>query len=122
MTAGADWTEPLATARQIRIVATRRSGRGEHEVPVWFALVGNDLALIARSSASDWVRNVRTEPAVTVRSGRRRWAGLARSVTAEGESRQLQRAWYQRYVGQYPNLGLVEWNPEATVVRVIPAR
>lgn len=122
MTADTDWPEALAAARQIRIVTTRRSGRGEHDVPVWFALVGDDLAVLARSSASDWVRNVRAEPTVTVRSRRRRWAGLARIVTAEGESRELQRAWYRRYGDLYPNLGLVEWNPDATVVRVVPVR
>lgn len=116
-----DWAGPLAAARQVRIVTARRSGAGVHEVPVWFALVDGDLAVIARSAAGDWVRNVRADPAVTVCHQRRRWAARARVVTEEDESRTLQRAWYQRYVGRYPNLGLVEWNPEATVVRVVPA-
>ena len=65
-------------------------------MPVWFALVGGDLALIARSAEGDGVRNIRADPAVTVRSRRQRWAAEARIVTEESESRQLQRAWCQR--------------------------
>ena len=117
-----DWVDPLTEARQVRITTRRRSGQGEHEVPVWFAPLGGDLALIARSAEGDWVRNIRADPAVTVRYQRRRWAAVARIVTGQAESRQLQRAWYQRYLYWYPNLGLVEWNPDATVVRVVPER
>lgn len=113
------WAEALAEARQIRLSTVRRSGHGVHEVPVWFALVGDDLALIARSAEGDWVRNVRAEPRVTVCSQRRRWAAVASIVTAEAESRELQSAWYDRYIDHYPNLGLADWNPQATVLRVV---
>ena len=113
------WAEALGGARQLRLVTARQSGQGVHEVPVWFALAGDDLALIARSAEGDWVRNVRAEPRVTVRYRRRRWAGVASVVTEEPASRELQRAWYDRYIDHYPNLGLVEWNPQATVLRVV---
>lgn len=64
------------------------------------------------------MRNVWADPAVLVRSQRRRWAARAWIVTDQAESRELQRAWYLRYVERYPRLDLVEWNPQASVVRV----
>ncbi|WP_147916629.1 hypothetical protein [Ruania zhangjianzhongii] len=62
------WADLLAEARQIRIITARRSGLGSHEVPVWFALAGQDLAVLARSAEGDWVRNARAEwnPQATV--------------------------------------------------------
>lgn len=116
-----DWVGPLAAARQIRIETRRRSGQGTHEVPVWFALVDGEVAVLARSAGSDWVRNIRAEPAVTVRARRRRWAGVARIVTDLTESQAVQRTWLDRYATQLARYGRLDWDPETTVVAITRA-
>jgi deazaflavin-dependent oxidoreductase (nitroreductase family) len=71
----------------------RVTGR-PHEIEIWYARDGDTLYLLAGGGdRSDWVRNLRAEPAVTVRLGGVTSAARARVVegetTEDGRARQL---------------------------------
>jgi hypothetical protein len=82
------------------------SGR-PHTIEIWFALQGHTLYLLSGGGdRSDWVRNLRRDPAVTVRLGRRDAAelpGRARVVEAgtdeDGLARRLVAGKYQPTYG-----------------------
>lgn len=57
----------------------RVSGR-PHEIEIWFALRGATLYMLAGNHGSDWVKNIQTTPAVTVRIRDRVFAGRGRMV------------------------------------------
>jgi deazaflavin-dependent oxidoreductase (nitroreductase family) len=58
----------------------RVTGR-PHEIEIWFALDGATLYLLAGAGdRSDWVRNLRADPTVTVRVGDTTYAATARVV------------------------------------------
>jgi deazaflavin-dependent oxidoreductase (nitroreductase family) len=72
----------------------RVSGR-PHTIEIWFALQDRTLYLLSGGGdRSDWVRNLRTRPEVTVRLGRRdgpELAGRARLVEASSDEDELAR-------------------------------
>ncbi|WP_163542462.1 nitroreductase family deazaflavin-dependent oxidoreductase [Occultella kanbiaonis] len=106
----------LAGAASCRLVTTgRRTGR-QHVVSVWFVLEGDTLFVLARGAGTDWVRNVRAQPAVEVGYRRARLAGRARLVTDEQESRRAQAAWFAKYSGRLA--GPTEGSPDATVIAI----
>lgn len=58
----------------------RVSGQ-RHEIEIWFALDGGALYMLAGGrDSSDWVKNIRREPAVTVRIRDHVWSGRGRIV------------------------------------------
>jgi deazaflavin-dependent oxidoreductase (nitroreductase family) len=76
----------------------RRTGR-PHTIEIWFGLAGSTLYLLSGGGErSDWVRNLLTNPAVTVRLGDRELPATARIVADDGEeaaARRLLAAKYQ---------------------------
>ena len=103
----------------------RVSGRA-HTIEIWFALQGRTLYLLSGGGdRSDWVRNLRRDPAVTVRIGRRDAAGLpgrARVVEPDSEEDELAR---RLVAGKYqPGYGgdLSGWRVSALPVAVDLAR
>ena len=60
--------------------AGRRSGL-PREIEIWYTTAGGRYYLVAeRGEAAGWVRNLRADPRVSVRVGRRRRAARARVV------------------------------------------
>ena len=58
----------------------RVTGR-THEIEIWFALEGHTLYMLSGGrDRSDWVKNLRHNPEVTVRIGGERFEGRARLV------------------------------------------
>jgi deazaflavin-dependent oxidoreductase (nitroreductase family) len=77
----------------------RVSGK-PHEIEIWFGLVGDTLYILSGGGArSDWVKNLRREPAVRVRIADSQMDGVARIVRErseeDGRARPLLRAKYQ---------------------------
>src|ERR671920_81740 len=69
----------------------RVTGR-PHEIEIWFALVPETLALYMLSGGgdrSDWVKNLRRNPEVTVRIAEGRFAGVAREAGAAVARREV---------------------------------
>jgi deazaflavin-dependent oxidoreductase (nitroreductase family) len=96
----------------------RRTGR-PHTIEIWFGGAGGTVYLLSGGGdGSDWVRNMRAEPKVTVRIRDRERAGVARFVddpTEEGSARQLLATKYQGWREGRP---LSRWASTALVVAV----
>jgi deazaflavin-dependent oxidoreductase (nitroreductase family) len=96
----------------------RRSGR-PHTIEIWFGERDGTLYLLSGGGdRSDWVKNMRKEPKVTVRIGDRERAGVARFVDDPGEeslARQLLAAKYQQWREGRP---LSRWASTALVVAI----
>ena len=99
----------------------RVSGRS-HTIEIWFALHGRTLYLLSGGGdRSDWVRNLRRDPAVTVRLGRRdapELPGHARLVEVGTDEDELAR---RLVAGKYqPGYGgdLSGWRRSALPVAV----
>jgi deazaflavin-dependent oxidoreductase (nitroreductase family) len=96
----------------------RVSGR-PHEIEIWFALdsaAGVTLYLLAGAGdASDWVRNLQAEPAVTVRVRDVTYAATARVITDAVEDERARTLVFDKY--QPRNAGeLVTWRARALPV------
>lgn len=77
----------------------RASGK-PHEIEIWFGLVDDVLYILSGGGdRSDWVKNLRREPAVRVRLASAQLEGVARIVRErseeDGRARRLLRAKYQ---------------------------
>jgi deazaflavin-dependent oxidoreductase (nitroreductase family) len=95
----------------------RRSGR-PHEIEIWFVLAGDTFYLLSGGGeAADWVRNLRAEPAVTVRVGATTWPGRARVVADDGEAAQARRLVFEKYQPGYGG-SLTRWRDSAVPVAI----
>lgn len=96
----------------------RKTGK-PREIEIWFCLYGNSLYLLSGGGdESDWVKNLRAKPEVTVRIGKYIFpatARIARNIEEEPRIRQRMAAKYQSWKeGQE----LSEWAREALVVEI----
>ena len=96
----------------------RRTGR-PHEIEIWFAADGDTLYLLSGGGArSDWVRNLRTEPAVAVRLGDTTRTGRARVVEAgTEEDARARRLVFDKYQPRYGG-DLRDWRARALPVAI----
>ncbi len=63
----------------------RVTGR-PHEIEIWFAIEGRTLYMLSGGrDSSDWVKNLRCNPEVTVRIGDELFEGRARDIESEAE-------------------------------------
>jgi deazaflavin-dependent oxidoreductase (nitroreductase family) len=68
-----------------------------HTIEIWFALDGDSLYMLSGSHTSDWVKNLRRAPDVTVRLGDVVFAGRARVVERADEDAQARRLVLAKY-------------------------
>ena len=96
----------------------RRTGR-PHTIEIWFVASGGSAYLMAGGrEGADWVRNLRQEPAVTLRVGASAWPARAR-VVEEGsdEDAEARRRMLEKY--QTPgSADLASWGRAALVVAI----
>ncbi len=74
----------------------RVTGR-PHEIEIWYALDGERLYMLSDSHRSDWVRNLRRTPEVTVRIAGERFEGSARVVEDGEEDERARRLLVEKY-------------------------
>lgn len=95
----------------------RVSGR-PHTIEIWFALEGRTLYMLAGDGdRSDWVKNLRRLPDVTVRLGETLFAGRARAVEPPDEDALARRLVVEKYQPGYGE-DLGEWRRTALPVAV----
>jgi deazaflavin-dependent oxidoreductase (nitroreductase family) len=95
----------------------RRTGR-PHEIEIWFALAGRTLYLLSGGGdRSDWVRNLRAEPAVTVRLRDTMYEAMARAVDDGEESERGRMLVYEKYQPRYSG-SLERWRRESLLVAI----
>jgi deazaflavin-dependent oxidoreductase (nitroreductase family) len=93
----------------------RASGR-PHEIEIWFALDGRTLYLLSGGgNRSDWVRNLRADPSVTVRLRDSTYAAAARVVEAGEESERGRGLVFDKYQPRYDG-SLERWRRESLLV------
>ncbi|HEX9371893.1 MAG TPA: nitroreductase family deazaflavin-dependent oxidoreductase [Roseiflexaceae bacterium] len=95
----------------------RVSGR-PHTIEIWFALDGRTLYMLAGDGdGSDWVKNLRRLPDVTVRLGETVFAGRARVVEQANEDALARRLVVEKYQPGYGE-DLSEWRRTSLPVAV----
>lgn len=96
----------------------RKTGK-PHEIEIWFGVNGNSIYLLSGGGDdSDWVKNLRAEPNVTVRIGKQAFNGIARivrNIEEESMARPMLAAKYQNWKEGQP---LSEWARDALVVGI----
>ena len=95
----------------------RVTGR-RHEIEIWFALEGATLYLLAGGGErSDWVRNLRADPEVSVRVRDVTYRATARVMEDGPESQRARRLVFEKYQPRYSG-GLEGWREAALPVAV----
>ncbi len=100
------------------LVTTGRVTGRPHEIEIWFAADGDTLYLLAGAGArSDWVRNLRASPSVTVRVRDTTYTGTARVVDRRDEQRRARTLVFDKYQPRYTGT-LSGWRESALPVAV----
>lgn len=99
----------------------RVTGR-PHTIEIWFGERDGILYLLSGGGdESDWVRNMRAEPKVSVRLGDQVRQGLARLVDDPKEEAGARRLLASKYQGWREGRPLSRWASTAFVVAIDPA-
>jgi deazaflavin-dependent oxidoreductase (nitroreductase family) len=114
--------DDVATAAFCYVTTSgRRTGR-PHTIEIWFARREDTLYLLSGGGdRSDWVRNLRADPAVQVRVGDRTWRAVARLVDDPAEDALARRLLASKYQGWHEGRPLSGWARTALPVALDPA-
>jgi deazaflavin-dependent oxidoreductase (nitroreductase family) len=84
------------------LTTTGRVSGEPREIEIWFVLVGATLYLLSGGGdRSDWVRNLRRDPAVAVRIDGTTWPGRARIVEDADEDERARTLLVDKYAPGY---------------------
>ncbi|MBC7875994.1 MAG: nitroreductase family deazaflavin-dependent oxidoreductase [Anaerolineales bacterium] len=96
----------------------RKSGK-PHEIEIWFGIQGDSLYLLSGGGAdSDWVKNLRVNPNVTVRIAKQTFTGVARIAQEEKEEMMARYMLAEKYQEWAEGRKLSEWARAALVVAI----
>jgi deazaflavin-dependent oxidoreductase (nitroreductase family) len=96
----------------------RRTGR-PHTIEIWFGERDGVLYLLSGGGGrSDWVKNLRREPAVSVRVGDRTWPARARVVEDGHEDAAARRLLASKYQGWREGRPMSAWARTALPVAI----
>jgi len=96
----------------------RISGR-LHKIEIWFAFLNNSLYLLSgEGDRSDWVKNLRAHPVVTVRIAEHTFTGVARAVKDEQEDALSRRLLAAKYQSWREGQSLSDWARTALPVAI----
>ena len=88
-----------------------------HEIEIWFAIENNSLYMLSGDrDRSDWVRNLRRNPEVTVRLAGESFEGHARLVESEEEDELARRLLVEKY--EHNPGSLANWRRTALPIAV----
>lgn len=114
--------ERLGTTQYCYLTTTGRRSGEPREIEIWFAAVGDTIYLMNGGTKrppgeSHWVRNISADPAVRLRIGDERFAGLARAVVVDSPEHDRAR---ELLVGKYatPENNLSRWRATAFPVAI----
>lgn len=98
----------------------RRTG-APHTIEIWFVLDGGTFYLMSGGGdRSDWVRNMRKEPNVTVRVAEASFPARARIVDGDGDDGRIRRSMAAKYQGWHEGAELSSWAQTALLVALEP--
>lgn len=108
----------LAQEDYCYLTTTGRVSGKPHEIEIWFGLQNGTLYILSGSGRSDWVKNLRKNPAVTVRIATHTFAGTARLVTEKGEDTMARYLVARKYHEMDDENTLDEWARTALPVAI----
>ena len=101
------------------LTTTGRKSGNPHEIEIWFGIQGNSLYLLSGGgNDSDWVKNLRFDPNVTVRIAKHTFAGIARIVSEDKESTMARHMLAGKYQEWREGQPLSDWGRTALVVGI----
>ena len=101
------------------LTTTGRKSGHPHEIEIWFGIQGNSLYLLSGGGDdSDWVRNLRANPNVTMRIAKHTFSGIARSVRQKKEATMARHLLAGKYQSWKEGQSLSEWGRTALVVGI----
>jgi len=89
-----------------------------HEIEIWFGLNDTTLYLMSGDGKSDWVRNLKKNPSVTVRIAQRNFTATARIVNDEKEEMPARVMLADKYKERADDGELSEWARTALVIAI----
>ena len=111
--------DPSLTEEQYCYLTTTGRVSGEpREIEIWFGLEGSTLYMLSGGrDRSDWVKNLRKTPAVSVRIAERTFEGRARVVTDPDEDARARRLLFDKYAAGYSG-DLTDWRESSLPIAV----
>ena len=97
---------------------TGRVTGNPHEIEIWFGLNGTTLYLMSGDGQSDWVKNLKKNPSVTVRITKHIFTATARIVKDAKEEIMARYMLAEKYQEWEDGKTLSEWARTALVVGV----
>lgn len=97
--------------------AGRKTGR-PHEIEIWFGAHSSTLYLLSGSEKSDWLKNLRQNPAVKVRIAEHTFSGMARLVSDPEEDRLARYRVAEKYQEWEDGKTLSQWAQTALPVAI----
>jgi deazaflavin-dependent oxidoreductase (nitroreductase family) len=92
------------------VTTTGRVTGRPHRIEIWFGLHGQTMYLLAgEGQKSDWVKNMRVQPVVTVEVGKRTFSAKSRLVSDEHEDALARRLLATKYQGWHEGLEFSSW-------------
>jgi deazaflavin-dependent oxidoreductase (nitroreductase family) len=95
----------------------RVSGKA-HEIEIWFALDGATLYMLAGNHDSDWIKNIRRNPAVRVRIRDRLFTGRGRVLDPGDEATRARMLVGPKYGEWQPGQPRTGWTWESLPVAI----
>jgi len=109
----------LAEESYCYLTTTGRVTGNPHEIEIWFGLKGNTLYLLSGNmDKSDWVKNLRKNPSVTVQIAEQTFKATARLVTDEQEEMSARNMLADKYNERKINGSLSNYARTALVVGI----
>ena len=109
----------LAKEEYCYLVTTGRKSGHPHEIEIWFGIQGDSLYLLSGGGDdSDWVRNLRANPNVTVRIAKHNFIGIARIVSDKKEELMARHMLAGKYQDWKEGQSLSDWGRTALVVGI----
>jgi deazaflavin-dependent oxidoreductase (nitroreductase family) len=100
------------------LTTTGRASGQPREIEIWFGIDGDTLYMLSGGrDKSDWVKNSRKTPDVSVRLGTRRFRGRGRIVSGQDEDALARRLLLEKYAPGYSG-SLSDWGKNALPVAV----
>ncbi len=107
----------LASVEYCYLTTTGRVTGKPHEIEIWFGILNSTIYLMSGGGEeSDWVKNLKKNPAVTVRIDDRTFTATARIVHDEAEEMPVRNLLADKYNEREADGSLSEWAQSARVV------
>lgn len=116
MTDQPDDLSSLAHEEYCYVTSTGRISGRPHRIEIWFGMREKTLYLLSGDGKSDWVKNMRVQPHVTVEIGEYTFTAQARIVSDEQEDVLARRLLAGKYQEWKEGQSLSEWAQTALPV------